>query len=108
MKKLTEMTEKEILEQLNPNGYNFWEVAEGAAHSARDNKDIVVKEVKHKGGEGQGEEYYYVYEVTNTSDSTDVIFIKFDGYYTSDYGTDWDSENYKLVTPTSVTRIEYL
>ncbi len=42
------------------------------------------------GGEGQGEERWFVFKVTDT-EGNERIFRK-DGYYASHYGTDWDGD----------------
>ena len=45
-----------------------------------------VKEEDQEGGEGQGENYYIVYKV---SDDHESILVKVNGFYSSEEGVDW-------------------
>ena len=47
------------------------------------------------GGEGQGDHCHYVYKVTKGKKS---LFIKFDGYYDSNNGSDYDGD-FNIVEP---------
>ena len=64
-----------------------------------------AKSVEHHGGEGQGDSYYTIYSFVNDINSEE-IFIKFDGWYASHYGADFDA--YYEVQPkeTQVTQYE--
>lgn len=55
------------------------------------------------GGEDMGAEYYSVWQFTKGSE---VVFIRFDGYYSSYNGADY--QDFKFVKPQLVERIEYV
>ena len=59
-----------------------------------------IELVKQYGGEGMGEEYYYVFKVGDQ-------FFRRDGFYTSYYGVNWDYAEIYEVTPTEVVVTEY-
>lgn len=64
----------------------------------------ILKEVKQKGGEDQGSEWYSIKHIPEQN-----IYIKVEGYYTSHHGTDfydgWDC--CKQVNPKEKTIIIY-
>jgi hypothetical protein len=47
-----------------------------------------VKQEEHYGGEDQGSTYFTVYRFTQ---GTEEFFLRFDGFYQSHYGTDYET-----------------
>lgn len=54
------------------------------------------------GGEGKGEEYWHVYSITN---GTETVYVKFDGYYASYSGSEF--QEWFFVEPKEVTVTQY-
>lgn len=50
--------------------------------------EVEVKVEEHHGGEGQGDDYYCVYSF---SDGVHTAYLKFDGWYASHYGSEFNS-----------------
>ncbi|QGH74571.1 hypothetical protein KNU84_gp002 [Bacteriophage DSS3_VP1] len=50
--------------------------------------DVTIKVVDSFGGEGSGDDYYCVYEF---SDGINKAYLKFDGWYASHYGSEFQS-----------------
>ena len=67
--------------------------------------NIQIELVQHYGGEGEGDQYYDVYKITDTL-THKFAYIKYEGYYDSWNGTSWDAEC-RLVTPVEKTIIVY-
>lgn len=67
-----------------------------------DNNRIVYDEVDSYGGEDQGSTYYRVYCFQSGSEK---IYIKFNGWYASHYGTEY--QNFEFVTPKQRTVTVY-
>lgn len=44
----------------------------------------------HYGGEGKGSDYWTIFKLTD-KETNDEFFVKFDGYYASYHGTDWET-----------------
>lgn len=61
-------------------------------------KNFKVALADSYGGEGKGEEYWYVAKLID-KESDEEFFIKMDGYYQSYEGTSWDSATVNLVKP---------
>lgn len=57
------------------------------------------------GGEGEGETYYKVFKITNKQ-TNEEVFIKFDGFYDSWNGTEWEYDPF-FVKPVEKTIIDY-
>lgn len=53
-------------------------------------ENFKVAQVEHYGGENKGSDYYNIFKLTD-KDTKDEFFIKFDGYYQSYVGTEWQS-----------------
>lgn len=64
--------------------------------------NITFKHVTCFGGEEQGKEYWSVYEFT---DGTSKVFVKFDGWYASYNGSEY--EEFYFVEPVSTQVIVY-
>lgn len=47
------------------------------------------------GGEGKGDHAHHIYKAEKEGN---IKYVKMDGFYSSDYGTEWDSAAY-FVTP---------
>ena len=60
--------------------------------------------VDHYGGEDQGSDYYTVYEFKDDS-LEETVYIKFQGWYASHYGTEY--QNFEIVTPQQRTVTVY-
>lgn len=60
-----------------------------------------IKVVEQFGGEGQGEQYYYIL-------SYGLAFLRVGGYYSSWEGTTWSEDETELVVPKPVTVIEWV
>ena len=70
-----------------------------------ENEDYKIEsEIDKHGGEGEGEDYWIISRIVNKK-SNEVFYIKFYGYYTSWYGTEW--EGWKLVKPYKKEIIEF-
>lgn len=65
-------------------------------------KGFFIKEMQHKGGEGQGETYFTVYSFIK---GNQIAFVKFYGYYYSYDGANY--EGYEFVTPYVNVSVEY-
>jgi hypothetical protein len=63
---------------------------------------IRFEHVDSYGGEDQGSDYWRVYTFT---DGMQVVFIKFEGWYASHYGVDY--QGWKFVTPQQKTITVY-
>lgn len=66
------------------------------------NEGISINVVDSYGGEDQGSDYWSVWKFTKDSD---VVYIKFYGFYASHYGTDY--LGFKIVTPQQKTVTVY-
>jgi len=69
--------------------------------------EIYSKEIKHKfvdsfGGEGQGDSFWSVYSFTKDDET---VYVKFDGWYQSYNGAEYDS--WFFVKPVQVTVTQY-
>lgn len=65
----------------------------------------IARQVDKYGGEGMGEQYYIVWEI---SDGSNVRFFRADGYYASWDGHNWDDAELYEVKPKQVTKTEYV
>lgn len=73
------------------------------------NKDVPVKQVKgfyikmeeQFGGEDQGSDFWFVLSLTNKTDKS-VTYIRFNGWYASYEGHNFDDTNFKIVEPEMV------
>lgn len=54
------------------------------------------------GGEGQGEEYWYVFSVKDLATS-EVTYLKFEGFYSSYNGSEFDGDDFDIVESREVT-----
>ena len=66
-------------------------------------ENVTSKTVAHYGGEDCGSTYYTVYEFV--VDGTETFYLRFDGWYASHYGTDY--QDFREVQPKTVTKVEY-
>ncbi len=66
------------------------------------NLGISVKSEDHYGGEGQGEDYWTVYSFT---DGKETVYIKFDGWYQSYNGSEYNE--WFFVEPREVKVVQY-
>lgn len=53
-----------------------------------DNGEYFVRKIDGYGGEGQGDSYWYVFEILNKK-TDETKFVKFDGHYDSWNGVNW-------------------
>lgn len=67
-----------------------------------DSNRIVYDEVDSYGGEDQGSTYYRVYCFQAGSEK---VYVKFNGWYSSHYGTEY--QNFEIVTPQQRTITVY-
>lgn len=70
----------------------------------KDNEEIgglLFTQVDQKGGEGEGDEYFFVLKVEDV-EKTQTAFIRFDGYYTSYDGTTFENNDFTVVEPKMV------
>ena len=67
-----------------------------------DSKNIKFKPVDSFGGEGQGDSYWSVYSFTKDDET---VYVKFDGWYQSYNGAEYDS--WFFVKPVQVTVTQY-
>lgn len=58
-----------------------------AFHEKTDELGLIITLADHTGGEGQGEEYWSVYEFVSLGRT---VYIKFDGYYQSYEGSTFE------------------
>ena len=68
--------------------------------------DYIVKQEENFGGEGEGDNFWQVYSLTNTNDGNKK-YIRFDGWYASHYGHEFNGDNFDIVVPKEVVKIEY-
>lgn len=64
--------------------------------------DYAVKLVDDYGGEGQGDDYYTVFGFTK---GDETVYVKFEGYYASHYGSEYQS--WSFVKPVKKTITVY-
>lgn len=64
--------------------------------------DVTFNQAECHGGEGEGSQFWTVYEFTRNNEK---VFIKFDGWYASYVGSEFDSMF--QVEPREVMRVEY-
>jgi len=62
---------------------------DGSGKIKIDGTEVAYELVTRFGGEGQGDETWFVLKIG------DQLF-RMDGYYESDYGTDWDGDLYEV------------
>jgi hypothetical protein len=67
-------------------------------------QNFKMSEEAHYGGEGKGSEYWTIFKLTD-KETNDDFFIKFDGYYASYSGTDW--ETVSQVVPVDKTVVDW-
>lgn len=67
-----------------------------------DSKNIKINHVDEFGGEGQGDSYWSVYSFTKDDET---VYVKFDGWYQSYNGAEYDS--WFFVKPVQVTVTQY-
>lgn len=79
----------------------FWSDADEDYESFTE-ANVKFEHMDNYGGEGGGEDFWSVYKFT---DGTDEVFVKFDGYYSSYIGRDF--EEYFFVTPKEVMVTQY-
>ena len=73
----------------------------------KDWDNVTSKPVDHYGGEDCGSTYYTVYEFRiDNGDQGETFYLRFDGWYASHYGTDY--QGLSEVHPKQVTRTEYV
>ena len=69
-----------------------------------------IKMEESYGGEGQGDDYWFVLSITESAilgeDLKDSIYIRFNGWYSSYNGTEWDG-GFSIVYPKPVEKIEW-
>lgn len=58
---------------------------------------LTFKHEESFGGEGRGEDCHYVYSVTSDVADEEKVYIKFDGYYESHNGSEYDNGFYICV-----------
>lgn len=68
------------------------------------NFDVAYKE--HWGGENQGSDYGYIYQLTDKKTKKEH-FVKMTGYYQSYVGTDWSEGDVAEVKQVEVKRLEW-
>lgn len=66
---------------------------------------VAFELVDSYGGEGEGERYYFVFKIHDL-ESNEIVYIKFDGFYNSWEGTEWDDDPF-FVTPVQKTITVY-
>jgi hypothetical protein len=54
------------------------------------------------GGEGKGENYWLVFSVVSTA-TNEIVFIRFNGWYSSDDGLHFEETGFELVEPRQVS-----
>jgi hypothetical protein len=64
---------------------------------------IDYKQVDHYGGEGQGEEYWTVWQFSRDGET---VLVKFEGWYASYHGADFTE--WKFVEPKQVMVTQYV
>ena len=61
----------------------------------------IVKSEERFGGEGQGDAYWEVFSVTPNNE--EPVYVKFDGWYASHHGHEYDGDDFTIVQPKEVT-----
>lgn len=65
--------------------------------------DIKFEHVDNYGGEEQGRDYWSIYSFSN---DTDVVYVKFDGWYASYHGSEYDEWYFVEPRQVQVTQFE--
>lgn len=93
-----------IFEELNESSLKcmMQEYCDDITEIALDNQLIVYEVLDQYGGEDQGSDYWCVWKFTKDGEE---CFIKFHGWYASNYGSDY--HGWKFVTPKEKTIIAY-
>ena len=60
----------------------------------------VIKETEQHGGEGQGDEYWYIFTIID--EGGNKTHLKVEGWYDSWNGTTWDNADFDIVEPYEV------
>lgn len=76
--------------------YNDWQQPD-------DWDNIISESVDHYGGEDCGSTYYTVYKFV--VDGSETFYLRFDGWYASHYGCDY--QDFREVHPRPTQKIEY-
>lgn len=106
---LSEMDTSDITENFFHGGFELkksrWDSEEGIAfkEGLKQRGLTKVESVDSYGGEGQGDTYYNVYEF---SDGKECVFVKFNGWYQSYNGSEY--QEWFFVEPVEVTSTEYV
>lgn len=69
-------------------------------------KNYLLENQEQVGGEGEGDHYHIVFSITN-KDTSEKVFMKIDGYYSSWEGTDFYGNEPYLVEPKNKTIVVY-
>ena len=108
-KKVTELLTEhdEMIDQADESLFNGefkqepskWDSEENTAFQAALNAEsITATNVKHHGGEGQGDDYYSVYSFTS---GNETVHVKFQGWYASYHGSEFNE--WGFIEPKQVT-----
>lgn len=85
----------ELMQEDTDDFHKFWK-------KLYPDENVTIDLLDSYGGEDQGSDFWAVYRFSN---GIDTVLLKFDGYYQSHYGTEFNE--WFEVKPVEVTRIEY-
>jgi hypothetical protein len=107
------MTKQDIIEYFTKNEHAETEYSTPAESAMYDDwaqpedwDNVTSESVDHYGGEDCGSTYYTVYKfVIDNAMTGETFYLRFDGWYASHYGTDY--QDFREVQPRPTQKIEY-
>lgn len=95
------MTKETITEIFKSYGYDITEVSYNGGFEYTNFPELegtTIEKVEQHGGEGEGDSYYIVFKIEHGEEET---YIRFNGYYSSYNGVDWNIE-FDIVKPKEI------
>lgn len=94
----------EILEEsIDLQNAMFMQDFDDSYNDAFISKGIKTSEVQQHGGEGEGDQYWTVYQFEKNNE---IVYVKFEGWYASHYGCEYTG--FVIVQPKQETITVYL
>jgi hypothetical protein len=101
-----EEIDKLLQEKTGEEYYNGFNVEEIAYKENENNLPYILEQEDQHGGEGEGDDYWFIFSIAKEDAPEDKTYIKFSGFYDSWNGTEWD-EGFSIVKPVEVKCIEW-
>jgi hypothetical protein len=102
----------EILKRRTGEEYYNGFAVESIEYSNKEfNDGYILKEEDQHGGEGEGNSFWILISIAETKNPEDKIYIRFDGYYESWNGVEWEGTGiygWGIVYPRKIECIEWV